>query len=392
MDLRLSEQHQEFRDELRAWLAANLERPWREHLRESGATEDRLVEVRRAWQRKLHAAGYLGLDWPREWGGRGLTAVEKTIFEEEIARADAPPIVNFLGIGLLGPALIHHGTEEQRRRYLPPMLSGDEVWCQGFSEPGAGSDLASLKTAARLEGDEFVLNGQKVWTTFGPWADWIFVLARTDPKDRYGGISFLLVKLDTPGVTVRPLRQITGESEFGEVFFEEARVPRANIVGDIGAGWKIAMTVLAYERGAMALAYSARYERDLSALASACREIGRTGQVVRDKLGRLLVENEVLRANGLRMLAEIADGKIPGPEASLEKLYWSEFDQRFRETALDLLGPGGQLLRASELSRPDVDWGREFLWSRAETIFSGSSEVQRNIVAKRALALPEGPR
>jgi alkylation response protein AidB-like acyl-CoA dehydrogenase len=392
MDLRLSEQHQKFRDDLRAWLAANLERPWRQHLREPGATEDRLVEARRAWQRKLHAAGYLGLDWPREWGGRGLTAVEKTIFEEESARADAPPIVNFLGIGLLGPALIHHGSEEQRRRYIPPMLSGDEVWCQGFSEPGAGSDLASLKTAARLDGDEFVVNGQKVWTTFGPWADWIFVLARTDPKDRYGGISFLLVKLDTPGVTVRPLRQITGESEFGEVFFEEARVPRGNIVGKIGEGWKIAMTVLAYERGAMALAYSARYERDLSALASACREIGRTGQVVRDRLGRLVVENEVLRANGLRMLAELADGKIPGPEASLEKLYWSEFDQRFRETALDLLGPGGQLLRASELSRPEVDWGREFLWSRAETIFSGSSEVQRNILAKRALALPEGPR
>jgi alkylation response protein AidB-like acyl-CoA dehydrogenase len=392
MDLQLSEQHQRFRDELRAWLAANLERPWRDHLRESGATEDRLVEVRRDWQRKLNAAGYLGLDWPREWGGRGLTAVEKTIFEEESARADAPPIVNFLGIGLLGPALIHHGTEEQRRRYLPPMLSGDEVWCQGFSEPGAGSDLASLKTAARLDGDEFVVSGQKVWTTFGPWADWIFVLARTDSKDRYGGISFLLMKLDTPGVTVRPLRQITGESEFGEVFFEDARAPRANIVGKIGEGWKIAMTVLAYERGAMALAYSARYGRDLAALATACREIGRTGQAVRDKLGRLVVENEVLRANGLRMLAEIAGGKIPGPEASLEKLYWSEFDQRFRETALDLLGPGGQLLRGSDLSRPEVDWGREFLWSRAETIFSGSSEVQRNILAKRALALPEGPR
>jgi alkylation response protein AidB-like acyl-CoA dehydrogenase len=392
MDLQLSEQHQRFRDELRAWLAANLERPWRDHLRESGATEDRLIEVRRAWQRKLHAAAYLGLDWPREWGGRGLTAVEKTIFEEESARADAPPIVNFLGIGLLGPALIHHGTEEQRRRYLPPMLSADEVWCQGFSEPGAGSDLASLKTAARLDGDEFVVNGQKVWTTFGPWADWIFVLARTDSKDRYGGLSFLLMKLDTAGVTVRPLRQITGESEFGEVFFEEARLPRANIVGKIGEGWKIAMTVLAYERGAMALAYSARYARDLSALAAACREIGRTGQAVRERLGRLLVENEVLRANGLRMLAEIAAGKIPGPEASLEKLYWSEFDQRFRETALDLLGPGGQLLRGSDLSRSEVDWGREFLWSRAETIFSGSSEVQRNILAKRALALPEGPR
>jgi len=389
MDLRLSEQHVRFRDELRVWLEKNLPRPWREELRAADASEDRLIEVRRAWQRKLNDAGYLGLDWPEQWGGRGATAVEKSIFEAESARADAPPIVNFLGISLLGPALIHHGTEEQRRRFLPPMLSGDEVWCQGFSEPGSGSDLASLKTSARLDGDEFVLDGQKVWTTFGPWADWIFVLARTDAKDRYGGISFILVKLDTPGVTVRPLRQITGESEFGEVFFEEARVPRAYLVGGLGEGWKIAMTVLAYERGAVALAYSTRYARDLAALAAACRAIGRSDAVVRDKLARLVVENEVMRANGVRMLANLADGKIPGPEASIEKLYWSELDKRFRETALDLLGPGGQLLRTSSQAQAEVDWAREFLWSRAETIFSGSSEVQRNILAKRALGLPQ---
>jgi len=389
MDLRLSEQHVRFRDELRGWLEKNLPRPWREELRAADASEDRLIEVRRAWQRKLNDAGYLGLDWPEQWGGRGATAVEKSIFEAESARADAPPIVNFLGISLLGPALIHHGSEEQRRRFLPPMLSGDEVWCQGFSEPGSGSDLASLKTSARLDGDEFVLDGQKVWTTFGPWADWIFVLARTDAKDRYGGISFILVKLDTPGVTVRPLRQITGESEFGEVFFEEARVPRANLVGAVGEGWKIAMTVLAYERGAVALAYSTRYSRDIAALAAACRAIGRADAVVRDKLARLVVENEVMRANGVRMLANLADGKIPGPEASIEKLYWSELDKRFRETALDLLGPGGQLLRTSSQAQAEVDWAREFLWSRAETIFSGSSEVQRNILAKRALGLPQ---
>ena len=389
MDLRLSEQHVRFRDELRVWLEKNLPRPWREELRAADASEDHLIEVRRAWQRKLNDAGYLGLDWPEQWGGRGATAVEKSIFEAESARADAPPIVNFLGISLLGPALIHHGTEEQRRRFLPPMLSGDEVWCQGFSEPGSGSDLASLKTSARLDGDEFVLDGQKVWTTFGPWADWIFVLARTDAKDRYGGISFILVKLDTPGVTVRPLRQITGESEFGEVFFEEARVPRAYLVGGLGEGWKIAMTVLAYERGAVALAYSTRYARDLAALAAACRAIGRSDAVVRDKLARLVVENEVMRANGVRMLANLADGKIPGPEASIEKLYWSELDKRFRETALDLLGPGGQLLRTSSQAQAEVDWAREFLWSRAETIFSGSSEVQRNILAKRALGLPQ---
>jgi len=392
MDLHLTPQHLAFRNELRAWLAANTARPWREELRDPAATEDSLFEVRRRFQRKLYEAGYLGMDWPAEWGGRGATAVEKAIFEEEIARADAPPVLNFLGIGLLGPALIHHGSEAQRRRFIPPMLSGDEIWCQGFSEPGAGSDLAALRTSARVEGDHFVLNGQKIWTTLGPWADWIFVLARTDGKDRYGGISFILCPLKTPGIEVRPLRQITGESEFGEVFFEEARVPRENLVGQVGEGWRIAMTVLAYERGAVALAYSSRYARDIGQLGVACKENGRTGTAVREKLGRLLVENEVMRANGIRMLANLADGRMPGPEASLEKLFWSEFDKRFRETALDILGPGGQLLRSSGAARHDVDWAREFLWSRAGTIYSGSSEVQRNIVAKRVLNLPQDAR
>jgi alkylation response protein AidB-like acyl-CoA dehydrogenase len=392
MDLRLAPQHVKFRDELRAWLAANMARPWREELRDPRATEDSLIELRRGWQKKLYAAGYLGMGWPEEWGGRGASEVEKTLFEEELSRSDAPPIVNFLGIGLLGPALIHHGSEAQRRRFIPPMLSADEIWCQGFSEPGAGSDLASLKTAARLDGDHFVLNGQKVWTTFGPWADWIFVLARTDAKDRYGGISFILVKLDTPGVTVRPLRQITGESEFGEVFFEDARVPRENLVGQIGEGWRIAMTVLAYERGALGLAMSARYGRDWRQLVATCRELGRGGTAVRQTLARLLVENEVMRANGLRVLANLADGRVPGPESSIEKLFWSEFDKRFRDAALDLLGPGGQLLRTSARARADVDWPREYLWSRAGTIYSGSSEVQRNIIAKRVLNLPQDGR
>jgi alkylation response protein AidB-like acyl-CoA dehydrogenase len=392
MDLRFSPEHVKFRDELRAWLGSNLPRPWREELRDPRATEDSLIELRRGWQRKLYEAGYLGMGWPAEWGGRGATEVEKAIFEAELARADAPLILNILGIGLLGPALIHHGTEVQRRRFIPPMLSGEEIWCQGFSEPGAGSDLASLRTSARIEDTHFVLNGQKIWTTFGPWADWIFVLARTDSKDRYGGISFILTKLDTPGVTVRPLRQITGESEFGEVFFEEARVPRENLVGQIGEGWRIAMTVLAYERGAVGLAYSERYGRDLRQLAATCRELGRSDAGAREKLGRLLVENEVLRANGIRVLANLADGRVPGPESSIEKLFWSEYDKRFRDTALDLLGPGGQLLRTSAAARTDVDWAREFLWSRAGTIYSGSSEVQKNIIAKRVLNLPQDAR
>jgi alkylation response protein AidB-like acyl-CoA dehydrogenase len=392
MDLQLTPQHLKFRDELRTWLKANIARPWREELRDPKHTEDSLMELRRAWQGKLYKAGYLGMDWPAEWGGRGATEVEKSLFEAELVLADAPPILNILGIGLLAPALIHHGSEEQRRRFIPPMLEGTEIWCQGFSEPGAGSDLASLKTTAAIEGDHFVLNGQKVWTTFGPWADWIFVLARTDSKDRYGGISFILTKLDTPGITVRPLRQITGESEFGEVFFENARVPKENLVGKIGEGWKIAMTVLGYERGAMSLAYAVKYGRDIQLLADACKEHGRLSGAVREKLARLVVENEVMRANGVRTLANFADGKVPGPESSIEKIYWSEFDKRFRETALDILGPGGQLLRQSPHARPDVDWSREFLWSRAGTIYSGSSEIQRNIIAKRVLGLPQDPR
>ena len=388
MDLKLTEQHLKFRDELRAWLRAHLPRPWREELRDPHATEDNLMQLRRKWQRKLYEAGYLGMDWPREWGGRGGTEVEKAIFEAELAEADSPPIPNVLGIGLLGPALIHHGSEAQRRRFIPPMLAADEIWCQGFSEPGAGSDLAALRTAAVVDGDDFVLNGQKIWTTFGPWADWIFVLARTDSADRHGGISFILCKLDTPGVTVRRLRQITGESEFGEVFFEDARVPRENLVGQIGEGWRIAMTVLAYERGAMSLAYATRFGRDIALLAAACKEYGRTDGATREKLARLLVENEVMRANGIRTLANFADGKVPGPESSIEKIFWSEFDKRFRETTLDILGPGGQLVRTSREARADVDWSREFLWSRAGTIYSGSSEIQRNIIAKRVLNLP----
>ena len=392
MDLQLTPQHLKFRDELRAWLKANIARPWREELRDPKHTEDSLMELRRAWQGKLYKAGYLGMDWPSEWGGRGATEVEKSLFEAELVLADAPPILNILGIGLLAPALIHHGSEEQRRRFIPKMLDGSEIWCQGFSEPGSGSDLASLRTRAEPDGEHFRIYGQKVWTTFGPWADWIFVLARTDPTNRYGGISFLLCKLDTPGVTVRPLRQMTGESEFGEVFFEDVRVPRANLVGHVGEGWRIAMTVLAYERGAIGLAMANRYGRDLRELAAACRDLGRTDTASREKLARLVVENDVLRAAGVRMLATLAEGRVPGSEASLEKIMWSEFDKRFREAALELLGPGGQLLRHAPGARSEVDWAREYLWSRAGTIYSGSSEIQRNIIAKRVLELPQDGR
>ena len=389
MDLRFTEAQRKLRDDFRAWLERNVERRWIEELRAHAGDADTLVEKRRVFQRKLNDAGYLGVDWPKEWGGRGLTAVEKAILNAEMARADAPPIANFLGLSLLGPALIHHGTEEQRRRFIPKMLTADEIWCQGFSEPGAGSDLAGIRTRAVREGDVYRIHGQKVWTTFGPWADWIFVLARTNPEDRYGGITFFLVPLDQDGVEVRPIKQISGESEFGEVFFDGAVAHPDHVVGQEGEGWKIAMTVLSYERGSSALTDPARNDRFLADLVAGLRENGTLDRPdVREKVARLVVDNEILRANGLRTLATLAAGRAPGPEASIEKLMWSEHAKRQSDLALELLGPQAHLRVGAPHAREHLDWSYEFLWSRAGTIYSGSSEIQRNIIAKRALRLP----
>jgi alkylation response protein AidB-like acyl-CoA dehydrogenase len=389
MDLQFTEAQQRFRSEVQTWIAQNLERTWSAEVRDPKHTADSLVEVRRDWQRKLHAAGYLGMGWPAEWGGRGATAVESAIFEAELYRADAPQIPNFLGIGLLGPALIHHGTEEQRRRFIPKMLSADEIWCQGFSEPGSGSDLASLRTRAEPDGEDWRITGQKVWTTFGPWSDWIFVLARTDLEDRYGGISFFLVPIDQPGVEMRGIVQASGESEFGEVFFDGALAKGEHVVGKLGEGWRIAMTVLGYERGATAIAYPAQNDTYLGDLVDGLRESGDLERAdVRERLGRLVVENEVMRANGLRTLADLASGRAPGPESSIEKIFWSEYAKRQTDAALDLLGPQAQLRASSPRARPDMDWAYAYLWSRAGTIYSGTSEIQRNIIAKRVLGMP----
>ncbi|NQZ95838.1 MAG: acyl-CoA dehydrogenase family protein [Myxococcales bacterium] len=389
MDLGFTAEQESFRIEVRDWLAQNLERPWRVESRDPSHDADSLVEVRRRWQSRLNDAGYLGMSWPQEWGGRGASEVEQAILQEELIRADAPGIVNGLGLGLLAPALIHHGTEEQRRRFIPKMLSAEEIWCQGFSEPGAGSDLAALRTQAEPDGADYRITGQKVWTTFGPWSDWIFVLARTDPEDRHGGISFFLVPIDQPGVEVRELKQITGHSEFGEVFFDGALAKGEHLVGKVGEGWRIAMTVLGFERGAASLAPPASYERQIDGMIAALRETGEyENPSVREKVGQLLVENEVMRANGMRTLATLASGQAPGPESSIEKIYWSEFHQRLTDTALDLLGPKAQLEAGPQGALQDVNWGYEYLWSRAGTIYSGSSEIQRNIIAKRVLHLP----
>ena len=389
MDLQFSPDALRFRDELRAWLADNLARPYLDEVRDPSNDEDSLVEVRRNFQKKLNEAGYIGMRWPKEWGGRGATEVEEAILFAELAMADAPQTPNNLGLSLCAPALIHHGTEEQRQRFIPPMVSCDEIWCQGFSEPGAGSDLAGIRTRAVPDGDDFRITGQKVWTTLGPWSDWIFVLARTDMEDRHGGISFFLMPLDQPGVEMRSLKQITGESEFGEVFFDGALAKREHLVGKPGEGWRIAMTVLGFERGASTLIQPAEYSGQITGLIAALDEDDSIECAdVRKQVGELIVENEVLRSNGLRVLANLEDGIAPGSESSMEKIGWSEFHQRLTESSIDLLGPEGLLTARSPGARQEVDWAREFLWSRAGTIYSGSSEIQRNIIAKRVLRMP----
>ncbi len=389
MDLNLSPDALKFRDEIRAWLDVNLERSYTEEVLAPNADEDSLVEVRRQFQKKLNDAGYLGMGWPTEWGGRGATQVEEAILRAELAAVDAPQSPNALGIGLCAPALIHHGTEEQRNRFLPKMLSCDEIWCQGFSEPGAGSDLAGIRTKAEPDGDDYRITGQKVWTTLGPWSNWIFVLARTDMDDRHGGITFFLMPIDQPGVEMRALKQISGESEFGEVFFDNALAKREHIVGKIGEGWRIAMTVLGFERGGSTLLPSAEFGHQLDCLVDAVRTNGDLERPdVREKLGNLIVENEVLRANGMRTLANVAQNLPPGPESSIDKIFWSEFHQRMTDTAVELMGPQGLLALRSPGARTDVHWMREFLWARAGTIYSGSSEIQRNIIAKRVLQMP----
>jgi len=389
MDLHLAPEAVKFRDELRSWLSTNLDRPYTQEALDPKNDEDSLVEVRRAFQKKLNDAGYLGMGWPTEWGGRGATPVEEAILRAELAAADAPHSPNDLGLGLCAPALIHHGTEEQRKRFLPKMLSCDEIWCQGFSEPAAGSDLAGIRTRATPDGDDFRISGQKVWTTLGPWSDWIFVLARTDMEDRHGGISFFLMPIDQPGVDMRALKQISGESEFGEVFFDNALAKRKHIVGALGEGWRIAMTVLGFERGGSTLLPSAVYGRQISCLIDAVREKGDLERAdVREKLGNLIVENEVLRANGMRTLASVAQNQPPGAESSIDKIFWSEYHQRLTDTAVELMGPQGQLALRSPGARTDVDWMHQFLWARAGTIYSGSSEIQRNIIAKRVLRMP----
>ncbi len=375
MDLTLSPGEEAFRDELRAFLAAH-------HPGETPAGDVAGFGLRRAWQRTLHEHGWAGVSWPREYGGRGATLVEQAIFDEETVRARTPTAANVLGLAMGGPTVIAHGTEEQRRRFLRPILSADEIWCQGFSEPDSGSDLASLKTRATRRGDEYVVSGQKVWTTLAHHAKWCMLLARTDPEaPKHRGLTYFLLDMEQPGVQIRPLRQVTGEAEFNELFLEEARIPAANVVGGEGEGWRVAITTLMHERATLASTFQVQVKIALGELGRAAREAGRADDpLIRDRLAQLHIEAEVLRLNALRGLSTMMRTGEPGPEGSLGKWQWADVNQRLTELGLELQGAHAQL---------DVDpWTYRFLRARANSVEGGTTEILRGIVAERVLGLP----
>jgi alkylation response protein AidB-like acyl-CoA dehydrogenase len=375
VDLTLSPSEEAFRDELRAWLVGN--HPGREPEGDLAS-----FAFRCGWQRKLHDAGWAGVSWPQEYGGRGATLVEQAIYNEEMVRAQAPSAANVLGLAMGGPTVIAHGTEDQKRRYLEPILAASEIWCQGFSEPGSGSDLASVKTRGVHDGDGWVVTGQKVWTTLAQHAKWCMLVARTDPDaPKHQGLTYFLMDMEQDGVQVRPLRQITGESEFNELFIEEARIPDDNIVGGVGNGWAVAITTLMHERATLAFGLQIAVKLALRELMAEARESRAARDLlVRDRLAQLYIEAEVLRLNAYRGLSAIMRDGVPGPEGSLGKWQWAEVNQALTELAMDLRGPRAVLHEDA--------WTFRFLRARANSIEGGTTEILKNIVAERVLGLP----
>jgi alkylation response protein AidB-like acyl-CoA dehydrogenase len=377
VDLRDTPEEAAFRSELRAWIESNLTDEIR---------RGRFEEEGRIWSRKLHEAGYAGLTWPKEYGGASAPYSHQAIFLEEMARAEAPSHLGVIGLGMAGPTIIAHGTDAQKERYLEKILSTDEIWCQGFSEPGAGSDLSAVRTSARLDGDHFVVDGQKVWSSFAHIADWCILVTRSDPEsERHAGLTYLLVDMHTPGVEVRPLRQITGEAEFNEIFFTGVRVPVENVVGEIGGGWQVAMTTLLHERGTLGFALTAALESQIQKLVALAKERGAT-ELQRDAIAREWIGLQAVRYTNYRALTTLMKTGIPGPEGSGAKLWWSEANQRVTKLALELLGSEAQLLNGG--GKWDGYWQHQQLRSRGNTIEAGTSEILRNIIAERVLGLP----
>ena len=373
---------QEFRAQVRDWLAENLVGDYAALKGLGGpGREHEAFEERLAWNRHLAAAGLTCLGWPEEHGGRGLSVAHRVAFYEEYAKADAPDKVNHLGEELLGPTLIAYGTPEQQKRFLPKILDVTELWSQGYSEPGAGSDLANVSTTAVLDGDQWILNGQKVWTSLAHWAQWCFVVARSEKgSKRHAGLSFVLVPLDQPGVEVRPIIQLTGDSEFNEVFFTDARTDADLVVGEPGDGWRVAMGLLTFERGVSTLGQQIRYAREHSNLVELAKKVGAADDpLIRERLTRSWAGLRAMRSFALATM----DEERPGQD-SVSKLLWANWHRELGEIAMDVLGVAGLTLPEGEFS----EWQRLFLFSRSDTIYGGSNEVQRNIIAERVLGLP----
>jgi alkylation response protein AidB-like acyl-CoA dehydrogenase len=391
-----------YREKIRAFLGEHLPSGW------AGVGTLDHAGVRRftlEWRRILYDNGYLAPSWPVEYGGSGLTPLEQVVLSEEFYRAGVPTggMNDTFSIQMVGNTLLHWGTEDQKRHFLPRILSGEDVWCQGYSEPGAGSDLANLSTRAVLDGDEWLINGQKIWTSAAHLANWIFVLARTDPDaPRHKGITFLLVPMEQPGVEVRPIKMMTGLSEFNETFFTDARTPRANVVGEVNAGWAVAMYLLGFERGEAAATFPIMFRGELDRLFRLARETGAAADArIRQRLAWCYAQVEVMRFLGLGTLTKFLAGVEPGPAESTFKLLWSEYHQAATELAVDILGaraltPTGRMssgFQADDVGAPNdsASWTTAFLMSRAGTIYAGSAQVQRNIVAEMVLGLPKEP-
>jgi alkylation response protein AidB-like acyl-CoA dehydrogenase len=381
VDLRDTPDEAAFRSEVKAWIEANVP----DELRGGRLGERRFEQLGRDWSRRLCDAGYAGLTWPKEYGGAGASYSYQAILLEELALSEAPQHIGVIGLGMAGPTIIAHGTEQQKSRYLAKILSADEIWCQGFSEPGAGSDLASVRTRADLRDGNFVLNGQKVWSSFAHLADWCILLARSDPESElHAGLTYLIVDMHAPGVEVRPLRQITGEAEFNEIFFTDVEVPSENVLGEIGDGWAVAMTTLLHERGTLGFALTGALDVAVRKLIALARNRGVDDPGLLDRVAREWIELQALKLTNYRALSQLMQTGIPGPEGSVAKLHWSESNQRLTKLALEILGPEAQVVDS------DGAWQYQQLRSRGNTIEAGTSEILRNIIAERVLGLPRG--
>jgi alkylation response protein AidB-like acyl-CoA dehydrogenase len=391
MDLRFSEEDENFRREVVAWLEENLSGEFAA-VRGRGGTGDEgsLIEERKAWERRLGEGGWIGIGWPKESGGRGLPLTQQVIFYEEYARAGGPGRIGHMSEGLLAPTVIAYGTEEQKQRILPPILKGEEIWCQGYSEPNAGSDLANVQTKARLEGDEWVIDGQKVWTSWAEWADWCFVVCRTDPdSQRHKGLAYLLVPMKGKGIEIRPIIQITGDAEFSEVFFDGARTAKENMLGAPGEGWKVALATLSFERGASTLGQQMGFRSELGQIIETAKRNGRAEDpVIRQRLADAWIGLEIQRYNALRTLGD--SGEAANRAAMITKIFWATWHRNLGKLAMDVLGPESEI--AEEAPYDLTKLQRMYLFTRSDTVYAGSNQIQRNIISERVLEMPREPR